>query len=160
MQAQLEWLWTIWYKKATIRYKNPTFTSEVLGAKAGCDAWYVHIAPLKGWADHLSHPCGPTHHLPLPSFHLRNQLTPLQGVNKGNCYLFLLSHHVAQFPVKPCLNSSSGLLSISIDQRVQGPESVTLSETQRGQKDLSLIHFRGSMALPPPWFWTSSLQSC
>ena len=49
-----------------------------------------------------------------------------QGVSKGTSFLFLLwlPCAVAQAPLKPCLNFSSDLLSISIDYKVQGPRLV------------------------------------
>ena len=57
----------------------------------------------EGQEDHLgpgSH--SPPHHLP-------------QGGSKGTCYLSFSTDAAALVPVKPCLSSSSGHLSISID---------------------------------------------
>ena len=79
-----------------------TATSEVLGAKAGYSA---HVVPPRRWADHLSHsPARPTS---------PPTLTPFK--HQGTSFLFLLPPAAAQAPIKPCLNSSCGLLSISID---------------------------------------------
>ena len=50
-------LWTTRYKKTK---KNPTATSDELGAKAGYSARPLHSTPPKGWADHLSPPSSPT----------------------------------------------------------------------------------------------------
>ena len=81
-------LWTR-YKKT----KNPTTTSEELGAKAGYCACPLHTAPPRGWANHLSHPSGPTPG-PTPT------LTPYASESKGNCYLFSLPPAAAGVPVK------------------------------------------------------------
>ena len=61
--------------------------------------------------------------MPLPSVHTKNQLTPPQGAKKRTCCLFLLSHAAAGAPIKPCLDFSSGLLSVSTEG--QEPWSVT-----------------------------------
>ena len=48
---------------------------------------------------------------------LWNQLFPLPppGMGQGTCFLLSLLAGAARIPVKPCLNSSSGLLPISTD---------------------------------------------
>ena len=55
-------LWTM-YKKT----KNPTATSEELGAKTGSCACPLHRAPPREWASHLSHPSIPSPVL-MPTF--------------------------------------------------------------------------------------------
>ena len=67
-------LWTTRYEKT----KNPTATSEESGAKAGYCSWPLHTAPPRGWADHISHPCGPTHASGPTLTRLRDHLTPLR----------------------------------------------------------------------------------
>ena len=113
-------LWTR-YKKT----KNPTATSEELGAKAGYCTCPLYTAPPKGWAKHLSHSSGPT---PGPAPVLtpcKEPACPHRPVSKGTCYLFSLPPASAGAPVKPCLNFLPGLLPISIDYGGQEPWSVT-----------------------------------
>ena len=92
------------------------------GTEAGYCAYSLHTAPPTGWADRLSHPSGLT--LTLTSY--KGPASPPQGVSTRTCYMFSLPGAAAGAPVKPCLNFSSGLLSISIDQRIQGPWLVTV----------------------------------
>ena len=102
--------WTASYKKT----KNPTATSEELGA--------AHVLCTqhhqRSWAKHLSHPSGPTlwhtstlapYKEPDPPSLLREQ------ASKGSCCLFSLPSAAVEAPIKPCLISLSGLLSVSID---------------------------------------------
>ena len=87
----------------------------------GCHALLQGIFPIQGsnpglphWRQilyHLSHQGSPSLLLP----HIRNQLTPPQGVRKGNCCLFLLPPAAARFPINPCLNFLCDFLSVSID---------------------------------------------
>ena len=67
-----------WDKLGTTRYKktkNPTATSEEPRAKAKYCAWALHTAPPRGWADHLTTPPARPLDPPLPSPHIRNQLS-------------------------------------------------------------------------------------
>lgn len=70
---------------------------------------------------HLSSPSRPSTGSALPSPYIKNKLpAPSRGANKqasneGTCCLFSLPAAAAGAPRKLCLNSSSGLLSISID---------------------------------------------
>ena len=102
-------LWTK-YKK---RPKSPTAALEEPGAKAGHCACPLHTAPPKAWADHLSHPSGPTPgHTPTLTPY-KKQACPLlsEQASKRTCGLFLLPPAAA--PIKPCLNFLSGFWSIS-----------------------------------------------
>ena len=45
--------------------------------------------------------------------HIDTLPTPPPGMGKGTCFLLSLLPGAARVPVKPCLNSSSGLLTIS-----------------------------------------------
>ena len=81
-----------------------------------------HVAPLRGWADPLSHPSGPTIGLvtPYKSPPIRNQLVLPQKVNKGtcSCFRFLILWRESQWNLAwiSCLVSS-----ISIDWGGQEP---------------------------------------
>ena len=64
----------------------------------------------KRWTNYLSHPSSPTLDTHLLSLHcLRNQLALPQGASKGNRCLFSLPIAAARTPIKPHLNSLSGL---------------------------------------------------
>ena len=68
-------------------------------------------APPRRWVDHRSHPSTPPMDLALPSFHLKDQPTPL-GDKQGHLLVVLsFPPAAARVLVKPCLNSSSGLLN-------------------------------------------------
>ena len=95
--------------------QNPASTFKVQRAKAGHCKWSLHTAPPRGWADHLSSSSGLNYPSAPPSPLFRDQLAAPQGVSKRICYLFLLPCAAAGVLVKPCLNSLSGLLSISFD---------------------------------------------
>ena len=69
------------------------------------------------WADHPSHSCSLTTDLPLPSPHLRYQLTTPRRQSEPTCHLFSRPHAVARVPAKTCLNFSSGFWSNSTDSR-------------------------------------------
>ena len=52
--------WGKFWTKDTKRPKNPTATFEDPRAKAGYCTCPLHTTPPKRWANHLSHPSGPT----------------------------------------------------------------------------------------------------
>ena len=87
----------------------------------GCHALLQGIFPTQGLNPRLPHWRQILYHLSYqgsPSLlllHIRNQLTPPQGVRKGNCCLFLLPPAAARFSINPCLNFLYDFLSISID---------------------------------------------
>ena len=99
-----------WGKLCTKRYKKTqkktTATSKEWEQKQGVrrKSRYctcpLHTTPAKGWANHLSHPCAQSLDLPLPSPHIKNQLTPTRGVSKGTCYLFSLLPCCSRGPSK------------------------------------------------------------
>ena len=121
MHAQLGHIMDKGYKKT----KNPLLPllksqGQTLGVRSkskNCTCPQNSI-PLKGRANHLSHPsCLTPGHSPYPH--------PVQGissqhlvkqVSKGTCYLFSLTLVAAGAPKKPCLNFLSGLSSISIKE--------------------------------------------
>ena len=79
--------------------------------------WCLHTAPPTGLADHLRHPSSLTQQS-APTITLFKETAPNPqpwGASKGICYLFSFPWAAARISVKPCLNFSSGLLSISID---------------------------------------------
>ena len=51
---------------------------------------FLHTAPPRGWADHLSRLSVSSANQPLPSPYLRNQPHPPRRASKGTCFLFLL----------------------------------------------------------------------
>ena len=96
--------------------KNPTATSEELGAKPGHCACLLHSTPPKGGKP----PKPPTLlvrtlDIPLPLPYTRNMLAPPRGASKGTHHLFFLPPAAAGAPIKPCLHFLSGLRLISID---------------------------------------------
>ena len=109
--------------------KNPTATSEVLGA--------IPAHSASGWANHLSHPSGLIHrsipNLTPSSSHLRDGLSHPQGARRRTYYWIMLPRAAPKVTVKPWLNFSSGLLSMSIDQRVQNQDQCTTTKTQLSQ---------------------------
>ena len=87
--------------------QNLTANSEVSRAEAGYCAW--SLTQHRKWADHPHHPPSRSLNLPLPSHHLRDQLTTPQGVNKGTCF-FSLPCAAVWVPIKTCLTSYQFLL--------------------------------------------------
>ena len=97
------------YKKT----KNPTDTAGKLAAKARATHAPLHIAPPRGWADHLLKPFGLTPGCAPSSPHIRNHpLIPHIGSEQESTFFFAPSS-AAGVPVKPCLNFLSGFMSIS-----------------------------------------------
>ena len=97
--------------------ESPTATSGELGAKTVSGAEVHATCTQQHQRDGqttLATPPAWVLDTPLPSSHIRNQLTPTWGPSKGVCYLFLLPSATAGAPTKLCLNSLTGLLSISI----------------------------------------------
>ena len=76
---------------------------------------------------HNTCPTPPGRPNPLPSSpHFRDHLASPWGASGGTCYWFSLPCAAADVPVKFCLNSTPGPLSIFTGQRVQERGSVTL----------------------------------
>ena len=96
--------------KDTKRLKNTEATSEELEAKQGYCACSLHTASQRGGQNTGATPFTLPLDAPLPSPHVRNQLTWTPGAsNKETCYLFSLLPGAAGAQTKPCLNFLSGL---------------------------------------------------
>ena len=94
---------------------NCHFETEIKAGYCTCtphEAWTA-----RQWADHPSHSCSLTTNLPLPSPHLRYQLTTPRRQSEPTCHLFSRPHAVARVPAKTCLDFSSGFWSNSTDSR-------------------------------------------
>lgn len=103
------------YEQSNTKCHKPTKLSDALRAKAGSYPWYVQTALPRRWADHLSHPCSLPAYPPLPAPHLRDQHAFLGECEQGHLLFIFSPFAAAWVPMKHCLSSSSGLLSISID---------------------------------------------
>ena len=93
-------------KKIQKDKKNPTAASEVLEQKQGLERGPCIQHPQRGGQIMQA--------APLPMQGTRSPLPLTQGVSKGNLDLFF-DPFALRVPLKPCLNFSSGLLSISLD---------------------------------------------
>ena len=78
-------IWTKIYKRQTqLPFLKSREKNWVSGAKQGT-AQAPALNATKGWAEHLTHPSGPTPgHTPTL---IRNQLASPQRASKGTCYL-------------------------------------------------------------------------
>ena len=94
-------------------------------------SWELHMVPAHSNAKVVGRFPGPAL-WPAPPMHptltpFRESVRPPQRANKNTCYLFLLLHPIARVPIKPCLNSFCGALLISVDWRVQGPKTLSIT---------------------------------
>ena len=137
MHEQLGQIMTTRYKKTKIQL--PLLRCQERKHDATHDSCTGHHQG-RGQTTWASSPVQSTH-LPLHS------LTPCKKpghtpwrVSKCTCFLFSSPRAAAQVPLKPCLDVSSDLLSVSTEERAQGLRWVIRCNTVAGELRQSGVH--------------------
>lgn len=98
--------------------QNPSAISEVSGAKAECCVCTLHTAPLREWADHLSHLSGPNpghNHILTP---YKKPVCHLSGSKEKNLLLVFAAVGALR---KTCLNFLSGPFQFTLIKEAKNP---------------------------------------